>query len=577
MVVLGAVDGVFELRDRARIALTPMGERERFEAVFTGTLQRVSSPLGEYSVGDFSEWTTPGIYQVVVPGAGGHSYQFTITDGAFSWIPGLLLDFVHAWRSGSFENAWRGPSHLDDGLRSDNGAQADAVGGWYDAGDVRKWMVHSNLPALAFLEAHDALGWRYADWERVEEGWSPWLLEARWGLDFMLKMQDPASGMFFEDVGGGGEGRRKPGASWWYENHSGCYADNAFNRFTDNRAQSGDERPIRVQYNPHAQFTSVAILARAAVAYGRIDPARSSRYAAAAESGWRLGLSPEARYAGEAGAEFAAWTSVRSWRCLAALALQRSGHLPWPEVQSAADAVLANFDTELGFWVNQHGGRQPFRGILHSAQPLIALAEVAHAAPDGPWRDALLGVLRTCVGRYVVPLCGLSPFGAMPFGVYSEPVSEGDLYRPWRDGYSFRYFMPELHPQRINHGLAGHWTSWAHALALVGRLLGDARCTALAWSQLHWLLGMNPFNASVLSGVGYNNPMPHSRFLGTFPGGFCNGFNGSPDDQPLLDQEGWGQWNTTEYWMTPIANSLLALGVLEGRGPALPRRLGLGT
>ena len=57
--------------------------------------------------------------------------------------------------------------------------------------------------------------------------------------------------------------------------------------------------------------------------------------------------------------------------------------------------------------------------------------------------------------------------------------------------------------------------------------------------------------------------MPHSRFLGTFPGGFCNGFNGTADDQPRLDMEGQAEWNTTEYWMTPLSNMIMALSLLN--------------
>ena len=53
-------------------------------------------------------------------------------------------------------------------------------------------------------------------------------------------------------------------------------------------------------------------------------------------------------------------------------------------------------------------------------------------------------------------MAGLTPFGIIPFGAYRQAVSEGDLYRPWRDGYHYRFLMPEHHPQRINHGLAGH-------------------------------------------------------------------------------------------------------------------------
>jgi hypothetical protein len=575
VIVRGKDEGSFELQNMSLIGKTPMGAPEEFGVVMTGRLHRVDSPLGVHGVGDFSAWTWPGIYRVSLPGTGEHSYQFAITDGVCGWLPPTFLRFVHSWRSGHFENAWRGPSHLDDARRTDDGKQADAVGGWYDAGDLRKWMVHSNLPALAMMDAHERIPWQFAEWEQVEKGWSPWLLEARWGLDFMLKMQDPGSGMFYEDVGGGGNSRKRPGMSWWYENHSGCYADNADNRFTDNEPGSGDERPLRVQYNPVAQFTSVAILARAARAYAALDEGRARRCGEAAERGWRLGLSPDPRFLESPGNDYGSWTAVRSWRVLAALALHRCGRLAWAEVAAAAGDLLANFDAKLGFWMNSTGGREPYRAILHSAQPLIALAEISRATDDPGLRERSKAALRRCVEAYVLPLSALTPFGMMPFGLYRETVSEGDLYRPWKDGLSYRFLMPENHPQRINHGLGGHWTSWAHALALVGSVLEEPLCTDLGWRQLHWLLGCNPFNACLVSGVGYNNPMPHSRYLGTLPGGFCIGFNGSTDDMPQLDQQGDAQWNTTEYWMTPLSNTLLALGLLNPPAADASRKLGM--
>jgi hypothetical protein len=574
VIVKGGDEGDFELQNMSLINSTAMGEGEGYQGVMTGRLRRVESPLGAYSVGDFSAWTSPGIYRVALPATGEHSYQFAVTDGVCGWLPATFLNFVRAWRSGPFENAWRGPSHMDDAVRTDNGLQADAVGGWYDAGDLRKWMVHSNLPALGMMDAHERIPWQYAEWERVEKGWSPWLLEARWGLDFVLKMQDPASGMFYEDVGGGRNSRKRPGMSWWYENHAGCYADNADNRFTDGRPGSGDERPLRVQYNPIVQFTSVTILSRAALAYSGIDAERSRRCADAAERGWRLGLNPDPKFLESPGNDYGSWTSVRSWRTLAALGLHRCGRLAWEEVAAAAGELLANFDPKLGFWRNSAGSAEPYRGILHSAQPLIALVAVARSGADGALGDRAKGVLRRCLEAYVYPMAGLTPFSVMPFGAYLDAVSEGDLYRPWRDGYRYRFLMPEHHPQRINHGLAGHWTSWSHALALVGSLLDEPRCTELAWRQLHWLLGCNPFNSCLVSGVGYNNPMPHSRFLGTYPGGFCTSFNGSAGDMPQLDLDGQAQWNTTEYWMTPLSNTLMALAVLNPPATDASRKLG---
>jgi hypothetical protein len=69
--------------------------------------------------------------------------------------------------------------------------------------------------------------------------------------------------------------------------------------------------------------------------------------------------------------------------------------------------------------------------------------------------------------------------------------------------------MPVHHPQQINHGLGGHWMSWAHGLSYMGQMLGDVTWSNLALAQIEWLLGNNDLDVSVVTGVGYN-PMPHT-------------------------------------------------------------------
>jgi len=83
-----------------------------------------------------------------------------------------------------------------------------------------------------------------------------------------------------------------------------------------------------------------------------------------------------------------------------------------------------------------------------------------------------------------------------------------------------------------------------------------------AWDQLYWLLGQNLKNSCVISGVGYNNPMPHSRFFGTIIGGFSVGPVGDLKDEFVLDLDARAAWNATEYWNPPVANTLMALAHL---------------
>ena len=122
--------------------------------------------------------------------------------------------------------------------------------------------------------------------------------------------------------------------------------------------------------------------------------------------------------------------------------------------------------------------------------------------------------------------------------------------------------MPVNHQQKVNHGLAGHWAAWAYALALIGQVLDSQKAEELAWSQIHWLTGANDKDVSFISGVGFNNPMPHSRFLGTIIGGFMNGFRGSTADIPEVYCNREAEWNSTEYWNAPLCYSLLAFGTL---------------
>src|SRR5262249_13515763 len=94
------------------------------------------------------------------------------------------------------------------------------------------------------------------------------------------------------------------------------------------------------------------------------------------------------------------------------------------------------------------------------------------------------------------------------------------------------------------------------------------------WDQLHWLMGNNPLNVSMISGVGYAQAMPYSRFYGKLPGGFCLGPRGDAADRMVVDEEGRNDWSTGEYWMPTLAKTLLALSHLLPAHVDQSRKLG---
>jgi len=417
-------------------------------------------------------------------------------------------------------------------------------------------MTMSTLPVLAFLDIHERLNprWNHFGDENVTN--NDLITEAIWGIRFILKMQDPETGLLFEEVGAGGDARKKPGMTWWYENHSGCLADNSQNHFTDNRINSGDERFIRTTYNPVVQYTNLYILLRSYSTLQRYDTHLAEQCLEASRRIW------EYTHPKKPNDPLHDWTSVRAWRLMAGIELLKHQIITEVLLEEMLMDLISNYDEKLGFWHMDTNKTDPYRGILHSAQPLIALGNFLESFPDQNENGRLRNILENTWKSYIIPMISTNPFGIMPYGTFLTEKTKKDKYRQFGKDLFFRFYMPDHSPQNINHGLGGHWTSWSHALALCGNLLKEPGMVTAAWGQLYWLLGGNELNACMVSGIGYNNPMPHSRFLGTRPGGFCVGPRGNGKDKMVVDLQARAEWSSTEYWLTPLSNSLMALAVL---------------
>jgi hypothetical protein len=92
-----------------------------------------------------------------------------------------------------------------------------------------------------------------------------------------------------------------------------------------------------------------------------------------------------------------------------------------------------------------------------------------------------------------------------------------------------------------------------------------------AWNQINWILGLNPFDASMLHGTGRNNIA--YMFFGTYqytnaPGGICNGITGGYYDENDID---WDlsylktgkddDWRWAEQWLPHAAWYLVATAI----------------
>ncbi len=497
-------------------------------------LQRVAGDFGDCLVGDLTDVEREGMYQVAVEGE--RSVPFFIRPDLWRRTLPKAVGYYRYQRCGVEVPGVHPACHLDDSRRRDNGARVDTTGGWHDAGDLRKWMSATMMNGIALLGLARNLGEK---WDQGGAGVAALLEETQWGNRYFLKMQD-TDGRVFADVAGGLNG------------------DNSDNHWTDNIPGNDDDRYLNPAKNGRVQAMFIALEAMAALAWRGRDEAYSRRCREAAVRCWK---------ANTPGGD----TLSLAWWTLAAIELNRAA----PETGLAAAALdlgrqLAALQAAAfsggqklirGFWLAKPGSTEPYSQAVDSALPALALLELLQAFPNhadaGRWRDAV----RLHFDEYVLPMSTRTPYRILPVGVYyGSPTPEH--YRPLAGELTYRYFLP-VRKQFWWLGTTSHLECYALALATAAKVFGKPAYRELAYRQLEWVMGGNPFAACLMTGEGMRNPYPHSRFVGLIPGGILNGIAGNVKDEPVLDMEYGFDWRTTEYWSPHNAYYIWALSVLE--------------
>jgi endoglucanase len=161
---------------------------------------------------DFSHLQQPGTYYLEVPGAG-RSWTFSIGPEVFARTYYLAMRAFYGQRCGTAVNL--GPEfpgythaacHLEGRFHSSSGKQGrrDNVGGWHDAGDYGRYMVNSGIATGTILWAWEMFGPKLKDIKlNIPEsgnGVPDILNEARWNLEWMLKMQDDDGGAWHKQT-----------------------------------------------------------------------------------------------------------------------------------------------------------------------------------------------------------------------------------------------------------------------------------------------------------------------------------------------------------------------------------------
>ena len=183
--------------------------------VFKGELSPAAadSATGDsVQVANFSKLREPGTYYLDVPGVG-RSWPFSIGRDVFSRAYYLAMRAFYGQRCGmavdlgpEFPGYAHPACHLKAEFHASSGKQGERgnVGGWHDAGDYGRYVVNSGITVGTLLWTWEIFGPKLKtiklNLPETGNGTPDILNEARWNLEWMLKMQDGDGGVWHKQT-----------------------------------------------------------------------------------------------------------------------------------------------------------------------------------------------------------------------------------------------------------------------------------------------------------------------------------------------------------------------------------------
>jgi hypothetical protein len=519
---------------------------------------------------DFSEWQRPGHYalQVHTTGADVSSCAFEIDEDILErkTLSNVIFYFKGQRASGLMDQADR-HLHLPGGQQG----FVDVHGGWYDAtGDYGIHLSHQNptsyfnpqqmpLAVWSLLKSYQSLDARrdenFSEYERRM------LDEGLYGADFLVRVKRP-NGSFFESITAPGKEKlaqdRAVGNPNW--------------RTQIKLNTSDSTEQIAKAEGPHAfeaSFRAGGGMAIAALALASTMPVDGDyprqEYLRAAEEAFHF-LDAHNRELLNDGVE-----NILDDYCALMATTELYGATHNEAYRAAADQRAAKLMARLtssGSWHDYwkaDDGTRPYFHPSDAGLPVISLLEYFKIASPAAQRK----VLETVEGSLRFELAVTSEVNN-PFGYARQLVRTDGKTRT-------AFFFPhdtEAAPwwQGENARLA----SLASAARMALPLFADkpefqSQLRTYAWNQLHWILGRNPFDSSMLmgSGHGYAPYMFFRSYKYTgAPGGIVNGITSGLDNEDgIAFNLGYAvtgkdeDWRWTEQWLPHAAWYLYAVSL----------------
>ncbi len=516
---------------------------------------------------DFSGVRTAGTYRVTCTTATGtvRSFPFLIQKDVLErhTLSDVLFYFKGQRSSGPIDAADRSLA-----LEGRPDVRVDAHGGWYDAsGDFGKHLSHLSfstyfnpqqlsLTAWGLLETLDLLQ-RRSDPEfrqyirRLTD-------ESAWGADYLVRVKAPG-GSFYRSVGAPGPQKRPEDRVISRDSQSFAI----LSTLNSTRERAADAAPQDREYQVSFRAGGgVAIAALARAALMDVPGERRGDYLRTAEEAWAFLDRNNASFTND-GVE-----NIVDDYCalLAATELYRATRkTPY---KTSADARARQLIARLSpapraYW-RADGKDRPFFHAADAGLPVVSLLTYLEIADVDAAKAALAAIRTSLEWELAVTRETANPFG------YAR-----QLVQTTKGVRETRFFFPhDTETAPWWQGEDARIASLAYAArAAIPRFADDpaftVRLAGYALDQLNWILGLNPFDASLLEGTGRKNP--EYMFFDSYeytnaPGGIVNGVSAGLTDPHGIDfnlpYRVTGKdfdWRWGEQWLPHATWYLLAL------------------
>jgi hypothetical protein len=520
---------------------------------------------------DFSAWHEPGRYAVRISSSDGHatSCPFTIDRDLLErqTLSNVLYYFKGQRATGDFDRADR---HLP--IPDEPGKFVDVHGGWYDAtGDYGIHLSHQNLTSYFNPQQVPLVAWSLLSSYRSLESRSDdnftefrrrMLDEGLYGADYLVRIKRP-DGSFFESISAPGTQKLAKDRAIGNPNWRTQIKTNT----TDSTEHHVDTiRPHTYEASFRAGGgMSIAALALASTMPEEGDYTRE-KYLQTAKDAFDF-LNRHNRELLNDGVE-----NIVDDYCvlMAATELYRASHED--QYRSAASArarsLMARITTTEkwhDYWrADSH--TRPFFHPSDAGLPVISLLnyyKVAAPEEQNNIRDAVRHSLE-------FELAVTSEVNN-PFGYARQLLRMGD------GTVRTAFFFPhDTEAAPWWQGEDARLASLAAAARMAIPVFSDepglkSKLSSYAWNQLHWILGRNPFDVSLLIGSGHGDAAYmffRSYKYTNAPGVIVNGITASADSEDgIAFNQGFAvtgkdeDWRWTEGWLPHAAWYLYAISL----------------